>query len=225
MDLREPHWEAVLLAHTWPFELRFLYNGYSQSFAANHNRAFEKECQFSNSVPEGWWILNPDVTWDAPLLETLLPRLRRPGVGAVYPRQLNDAGHEQDYARSLPTPSEIFLRLISRVVNRSVRTIGPPDWVNGACLLISGAAYERVGGFDEGFRLYVEDVDFCLRLRLAGYSICAAPDAVVKHDGQRRSHYVARHAIWHIRGLWRLWTSEAYRKYQMKYFRKHEKPK
>jgi N-acetylglucosaminyl-diphospho-decaprenol L-rhamnosyltransferase len=56
-----------------------------------------------------------------------------------------------------------------------------PDWLSASCLLARRAALDAVGGFDELFFLYEEDVDLCLRLRRAGWRIVFTPTAEVVH--------------------------------------------
>jgi len=55
------------------------------------------------------------------------------------------------------------------------------DTVSGSAMLIRGDAFERVGGFDEGFRMYFEETDFCLRLQRAGFSVALCPQAKAVH--------------------------------------------
>ncbi|MHB1409853.1 MAG: hypothetical protein ACYCXC_09705 [Acidovorax defluvii] len=58
--------------------------------------------------------------------------------------------------------------------------------------------------------MYCEDVDLCLRLRLAGLALVRAPVQVV-HAGQRASHRRWAHLRWHVQSLLRLWRSPVYR--------------
>ena len=55
------------------------------------------------------------------------------------------------------------------------------DYVPGACLLLSRAGWEKTGPLDEDFFCYMEDVDYCLRLRDAGFRVVAVPSARVAH--------------------------------------------
>jgi GT2 family glycosyltransferase len=55
------------------------------------------------------------------------------------------------------------------------------DWLVGACLLLRRAALDEVGGFDERFFMYSEEMDLCYRLRQAGYEIWFVPRAEVMH--------------------------------------------
>lgn len=64
------------------------------------------------------------------------------------------------------------------------------DYVSGACMLIRREVIEKIGFFDEGFFLYFEDVDFCLRAKRAGFKMAVNPKIVVPHAifEQRYSH-------------------------------------
>jgi GT2 family glycosyltransferase len=83
------------------------------------------------------------------------------------------------------------------------------DSLSGACMLLRRAAFEQVGGFDERFFLYAEDVDLCLRLRRAGGELVYVADAIVEHD----------------RGASRATDPDAselhYRRSQIAFYRKH----
>ena len=60
---------------------------------------------------------------------------------------------------------------------------GSPEWASGACLLVRRSALERLGGLDDGFFLYCEDLDLCRRLRDAGFDVRFEPAATVVHEG------------------------------------------
>lgn len=78
------------------------------------------------------------------------------------------------------------------------------DYVFGAAMLIRRAVFERVGGFDERFFLYLEDLDLCLRAQRAGFGLRYVPAALVWHEGSastarnaaiRRFHYARSTAL------------------------------
>lgn len=91
------------------------------------------------------------------------------------------------------------------------------DWVSGAAMLIRRSALEEVGGFDEGFWLYGEELDICTRLRAAGWKVLASPELEVLHHGgvstgrSRRTHLMHSQSIYryyrkHRATRWRVVT-------------------
>jgi hypothetical protein len=89
------------------------------------------------------------------------------------------------------------------------------DWFSASFLLLPAAAYREVGGFDEGFHMYCEDVDLCLRLRLAGYRL-ECVEASATHHAQRASLRSWRPLAWHLASLARLWTRRSYWNYLLR---------
>lgn len=57
-----------------------------------------------------------------------------------------------------------------------------PDYVSGACMMLSRRTIEKIGGFDEQFFMYFEDVDLCLRAKKSGLKISVDPNLVVQHQ-------------------------------------------
>jgi GT2 family glycosyltransferase len=81
----------------------------------------------------------------------------------------------------------------------------PADWMLGGFLLIRRSAFDEVGGFDEGFRMYGEEIDFCYRLARAGWERWYVPAAVVRHrwDAFTDRRLLTRRTLWHWRGVLR----------------------
>jgi N-acetylglucosaminyl-diphospho-decaprenol L-rhamnosyltransferase len=139
-------------------------------------------------------LLNPDAELRPGALRHLLGVLeQRPAVVAVGPRTLNDDGTPQvSFGPRLTLASEWRQRRLVRGVRarepwalaaaeRLQSRPAAPAWLSGSCLLARRAALEAVGGFDEGFFLYEEDVDLGYRLRAAGGELAFEPSAVVVH--------------------------------------------
>lgn len=197
-NIPEPALQAP--ANSWPFQLEIVVNAASRGFGANHNRAL-------HGADEPFvCVLNPDVELlpSQEPFEALLRAAMTTGVGCAYPEQVSAHGERQDSERECPTPLALWRR---RVLHRpDART----DWVNAACLVLPQPVWQWLGGFDEAYFMYCEDVDLCLRLRLAGLALVRAPAQVV-HAGQRDSHRRWAHLRWHVQSLLRLWRSPVYR--------------
>lgn len=182
----------------WPFDLKVIANEKPHGFGTNHNSAL------SDATEEFVCVLNPDVALlgGDPFSE-LLAACRVRGVGCSYPIQVDEDGRVQDSERQIPSPISLARR---RLFGRRETRV---DWVNAACLVVPMAVWRELGGFDERYFMYCEDVDFCLRLRLRGLHLAKAPVQVI-HTGQRASGRSLRHLVWHVRSLVRLWLSPVY---------------
>jgi N-acetylglucosaminyl-diphospho-decaprenol L-rhamnosyltransferase len=139
-------------------------------------------------------VLNPDTRFIEPALDFLLDLMEsRPEIGIAGCR-LERADGELDHAakRAFPTPLSAlghFTGLGRR--NGSPRPLaayrapsvesGPVDAVNGAFMLIRREALESVGEFDEGYWMYMEDLDLCYRFAGAGWTTWYEPEVTVVH--------------------------------------------
>ena len=84
------------------------------------------------------------------------------------------------------------------------RALQPVDAVSGALMLLPRSLFERIGGFDEGYRLHAEDLDLCRRARQAGALVAVANDVQVVHLRGVSSRSRPLFVEWHKhRGLWR----------------------
>ena len=185
-------------ASGWPFQVEIRRNSEPKGFGANHNRALQGAQETLICV------LNPDVSLagEDPFRELKDVALQSLG-GCAYPEQVDASGKLEDFERALPTPRALWSRRVLR------RTEKRTDWVNAACLVLPRAVWDALGGFDTRYFMYCEDVDFSIRLRLAGVPLRRVPVRVI-HTGQRASRRQLRHLIWHVQSLLRLWRSPAY---------------
>lgn len=183
----------------WPFVLQTVHNARPAGFGTNHNRAL------AGAAEPFVCVLNPDVVLSGNNPFAALVRVAgTPGTGCAYPVQVDAQGRPQDSERELPTPGALWRRRVLRQPESRV------DWVNAACLVLPQPVWQALGGFDEAYFMYCEDVDLCLRVRLAGLALVRAP-VQIEHSGQRASHRRWAHLQWHVRSLLRLWSSPVYR--------------
>lgn len=153
-------------------------------------------------------VVNPDIR----LLEASAPeRLARvfedPRVAIAAPALELPDGRTQDSAREVPTPLDLVLRRRFLPGRGAVTRPGPVPWVVGAFLLVRRSAFEMVGGFDAGYALYFEDVDLCVRLRRAGWSVVYEPQVRVKHEHRAASRrtLLGRATRTHVRSATRFY--------------------
>jgi N-acetylglucosaminyl-diphospho-decaprenol L-rhamnosyltransferase len=165
---------------------------YNGGFAAGNNAAV-RPALASDEPPDYIWLLNPD-TWVRPgALATLVRFLEeRPGVGVVGSRLEKPDGSPQRSWFAFPSVAGEFegafrMRAVTRALRHWVGDPRPPeeacpvDWVAGASLMVRREVFDAVGLMDEGFFLYFEEVDFCLRARHAGWPCWYVPGARVVH--------------------------------------------
>ena len=170
---------------------------------ANRGFAYGVNRLFAMTAANHLLLLNPDVDLvDGNTVSRLLRHFDDPGVGVVAPRLLNPDGSVQESARRFPTVLGIAKRLSPLQVGlprarapvavpASAETSdgpGPVDWAIGAALLIHRAAFDAAHGWDQRFFLYLEDVDFCLRARSAGWRTIYDPTVALMHTHHRASH-------------------------------------
>jgi N-acetylglucosaminyl-diphospho-decaprenol L-rhamnosyltransferase len=141
-------------------------------------------------------VINPDTEFVPGSLTRLLAASQRwSDAGVLGPALLTGEGELYPSARAIPSlttgighalcvrwwPSNPWTTAYRREGRLPVE--GPADWLSGACMLFRSEAFARVGGFDERYFMYFEDLDVCERLTSAGWMNVYVPSAVVRHVG------------------------------------------
>lgn len=174
---------------------RLLFNPENRGFAATCNRGLSVA---TGSVRV---LLNSDARLRAGAPDALVRAFDDPGVGVAGPRLVFADGGHQISAASFPTVGSIVTG--SFLLNEVARRLRPGhrfryelglarqdhdtsqdvDWVKGACLCIRDRCFDDIGGFDEGYYMYVEETDLCLRAQRAGWRVRYVAEATVTHLG------------------------------------------
>lgn len=121
-------------------------------------------------------LLNPDATMDEESLSTLEAHVDAEPMVAVSPRVLTAAGAPWFDGAGLDVRDGTMV---------GPERLGEPDiepWLSGAALMLATELWRRVGGFDDSYFLYWEDVDLSRRIREAGGDLRVVRDAVAVHD-------------------------------------------
>jgi hypothetical protein len=142
-----------------------------------------------------------------------------PRAGVAGPRMLYPDGSVQPSRRRFPTVAGTLvrrtpLRLLfdPYKLQRRHYHLGetpsepvPADWMLGGFLMLRRRMFDELGGFDEGFYLYGEDIDLCYRASLAGWERWYVPAAGVEHEHQAVTdrRLLTRRTLWHWRGILR----------------------
>jgi len=145
------------------------------------------------------WLLisNPDVTLGANSIDAMLAAVDDDRIAAVGPRIVDEAGTVYPSARSIPSlrsgvghalfvrvwPGNPWTRSYRRDDDAASPTKRDAGWLSGACILVRRSAFRQIGGFDDEFFMYFEDVDFGFRLGRARYRSLYEPAATVVHTG------------------------------------------
>jgi GT2 family glycosyltransferase len=149
-------------------------------------------------------LLNPDTEVIGDGIAILADLLDRdPTIGIAGPHTLNTDGTTQSTRRRFPdrrtalfeTP---WLRRFAPALIRRFEAADVADdatadidSVQGSCMIVRRAVYEQVGGFDEGFVMYFEELDWCYRAKAAGWRVVYCGDAQIMHHGGRSSGQVS----------------------------------
>jgi GT2 family glycosyltransferase len=137
-----------------------------------------------------------------------------PTIGAAGPALLRKGGAVQvSFGKKVNFPAQLWQKLFlnphyGRLLKKcaGTRNVG---WLSAACLLCRRKAFEQVGGFDENFFIYFEDIDLCLRLREAGWKLAYIPETRIFHEGGATT------------SPRRDFSRYQYRKSQLSFYRKH----
>ena len=156
-------------------------------------------------------LLNPDVEFGSTVLSTLMQRMQEEGdIGAIMPRIVYPNGELQHVGRLLPTPIAVArrfvpLKMLRDRVNRrhelhGLRQDRPSDipCLSGCFMLIRTALLRRLGGFDERYFMYMEDIDLIRRIGDVARTVYE-PSVMVTHGYARASHRNRRAFVHHAR--------------------------
>lgn len=171
-------------------------------------------------------LLNPDTEVIGDALQQMVAYLdHHPDVGIIGPHTLNSDGSTQSTRRRFPTLAVGFLestwlqpyappRLLDHyyVCDISDDAVAPVDWVQGSALMARREVYEQIGGLDDGFVMFSEELDWCKRASDAGWrTVYLGTAQIIHHGGKSTDQAVARRHI-------------HFQQSKLRYFYKHHSP-
>jgi N-acetylglucosaminyl-diphospho-decaprenol L-rhamnosyltransferase len=180
--------------------VRLIANKENLGFAAGNNRALREISNLQSPIPEYIWLLNPDTKVLPGATAALLSVLKtHPKVGMVGAKLLYPNGSLQHSAFRFPDLVQLifeFFSLPARLYDTPLNGRYPRrlydgeapfsvDHPLGAAMMVRADVLSQVGLMDEGYWMYCEEIDWCWRIRKAGWQILCAPAArVIHHAGQ-----------------------------------------
>jgi len=174
-------------------ELKDIYKNI-KIIVSDKNLGFTKGCNIGVKNANGKYVLllNPDVIFINNFLKEGVQFLENNrDVSAVGFKILNpDKSIQKESLRNTPTPLNTllrflgldkFIKLLKPYYDENYEKVHEVEILSGACMLIKKEAFLDIGGFDESFFLYGDDIDLCIRLRKNGYKLYYLPINSVVH--------------------------------------------
>ena len=198
--------------------VRLFDTGSNLGYGTAINRGVERLAEDGEPWVDDWLIVaNPDVVWGPGSIDALLDAATRwPRAGALGPLIRDPDGSVYPSARHQPS---LFRGGMHAVVGPFWRgnpwttvyrqehlepSERPVGWLSGSCLLVRRSAFAQVGGFDERYFMYMEDVDLGDRLGKAGWQSVYVPSAeVLHHKGHSTGHDPGSHLAAHHASTYR----------------------
>ena len=170
-----------------------------RGFGANHNLVCAR------AKGRLVFILNDDTVLDSACIDRLRGFMDQNGaVAAAGPRLRHADGRQQPSAFHFPTPRRVALTTLTLQragwIMSGGERIRRVDWIHGAAMMVRRDAVEGVGRLDEGFYMYLEDVDLCRGMRDAGWEVAFFPYAgIVHHESSSTAGVPERRIVQHAR--------------------------
>ena len=190
------------------FPISLIRNDKPKGFGANHNAAFSLRRKGSY-----FCVMNPDIRLNNNPFQVMIDRCSGEKTGVIAPLVVNTKGSVEKSARRFPTPLSIISKILG-IERSSDYLIGNEcfyvEWVAGMFMLFPVTAYDKIGGFDEIYYLYYEDVDICARLWLEKYKVILCPEVSIIHEAQHESHRNIKYLKWHLFSMTRFFLRMLY---------------
>lgn len=159
-------------------------------------------------------IMNSDCALNSDLDGMMDFMHRHPEVGAIAPQMRDAEGNIQDSARPYVSLPRFLARQFRRVLSQKTSllisqmdysVVQTVDWLIGAFIMVSRAAYESTKGLDDTFFMYAEDLDWCTRIRQSGFEVVYYPKTIITYKGTRRARTNLRYAKIFVASHWAYW--------------------
>ena len=194
-------------------KIHYLLNDHVDGFGANNNKVFSF---FKNSndfsTASKFLVLNPDVVIAKDALKSLVDtsnnhKAKISAVNLYKDREMTEVDPSvrryssfTDYVGSI-----LFGRNPSIIDKATIQEPTFVDWAAGSCLLFDSSHFDQLGGFDERYFMYCEDIDICLRSDyLYNEKVLYCPETKAVHYAQHASRSLfSKHLLWHLSSIYK----------------------
>lgn len=187
----------------------WIFNEKNGGFAYGMNRGLKKA--------KGRYLIiaNADVKIKEGFQEMITFMDSHPEIGAIGPQMVDASGIIQDNCRYYVNVPRFIIRHLRRLLSQEapVRNkrfdysrIQTVDWLAGAFIMVREKAYHLTGGLDETYFMYAEDLDWCTRIRKAGFEVVYYPRMRIVYKGSRNARRFNKYSFIFIKSHLKFWS-------------------
>ena len=180
------------------FACKYIKNEKNVGFGKAHNIGFEN----LSSVSKFHLVLNPDVEFNGnDIKDMILWMDKNKDVALAVPKVYYPDGSFQHTIRDVPTPYTLIKRKLGikddEWDENSLNCITEIPFAHGCFFLFRSDVYKKIGGFDERFFMYMDDLDIFIRAKKYGKTVIN-PNYKIYHTHRKGSSKSFKHIFWHI---------------------------
>jgi len=177
--------------------VKYIFNGKNLGFGVGHNLAFEN----LNEASDLHMIINPDTYFEAQEIEKFLAGFyASEDISLATPLVCNEDGSIQNTARELPTPLGLIkrkLKIERGEIKVKINTLQEIPFAHGCFMVFKTDVFQKLGGFDKRFLMYMEDVDIFIRAKQYGKTVIDTRYKIY-HEYRKGSSKNMKLLVWHI---------------------------
>jgi GT2 family glycosyltransferase len=197
-------------------KIEYIFNNCNVGFGKAHNQGIKKATAEKSDYH---LILNPDVLFDSDIIVELANELKNDeAIGLISPKIIYTHGEVQRLCKLLPNPMHLIVRRLLHKSKRFIQLnyklelmafgynhVAEIPWLSGCFLLARTSHLQRMGGFDERYFLYMEDIDLSRR-SLRYYKNIFYPNVTIQHVFEKGSYKSLKLTIVHLISAIRYFT-------------------
>jgi N-acetylglucosaminyl-diphospho-decaprenol L-rhamnosyltransferase len=191
----------------------WVFNKRNGGFAYGMNRGLSK------GQGEYFAVVNPDAILLNGIQKMIEFLDQNPEVGVAGPQLIDSKGVIQDSCRFYVTLPRFIIRNMKRLIldlpvvhekGLNYSLIQTVDWIIGAFMMVRRDAYIATKGMDENYLFYAEDMDWCQRIRKAGFEVVYFPLVRANYRGTRAARKLNRKSIVFLKSHFRFWKRNGF---------------